>query len=99
LFFPVRLPDLFYISLRGNGALHGEVTMPSIAPSFERLQESVTIIARHADFPGKQQVVAECLDDIEDRWRQGQLTLEQRFQLYATLLRGTCAAPAHAPTG
>ena len=63
--------------------------MKSNAPSFERLEQTVTMIARHADYPGKEQVVAECLDDIEDRWRQGQLTLEQRFQLYAVLLRGT----------
>jgi hypothetical protein len=63
--------------------------MLSNTPSFERLHESVTIIARHADYPGKQEAVAECLDDIEARWRRGQLTLEQRFRLYAVLLAGT----------
>ena len=65
--------------------------MKSSAPSFERLEQTVTLIARHADYPGKERVVAECLDDIEDRWRQGQLTLEQQFRLYAILLRGTSA--------
>ena len=63
--------------------------MTSSAPSFERLEQSVTMIARHVDYPGKEQVVAGCLDDIEDRWRQRELTLEQRFQLYAILMRGT----------
>ena len=66
--------------------------MKSSAPSFERLEQTVTIIARHADYPGKEQVVAECLDDIEDRWRQGQLSLEQRFRLYTILLQGTSQA-------
>jgi hypothetical protein len=58
------------------------------APSFERLEQVVTIIAQHADFPGKRESVAECLEDIEDRWCRGLLTLEQRFGLCATLLRG-----------
>jgi hypothetical protein len=59
------------------------------APSFERLEQAVNLIARHADYSGKQAVVAGCLDDIEDRWEQGQLTLEQRFRLSAILIRGT----------
>jgi hypothetical protein len=58
------------------------------ATSFERLEQAVTIIAQHADYPGKQESVAECLDDIEDRWSRGLLDLEQRFGLRATLLRG-----------
>ena len=59
------------------------------APSFERLEQVVTIIAQHADYSGKQEAVSECLGDIEDRWSRGLLTLEQRFGLCATLLRGT----------
>ena len=61
------------------------------APSFERLEQAVTIIARHADYPGKQETVAECLDDVEDRWRRGHLTLVQRFRLTAILIRGTAS--------
>ena len=61
--------------------------MPN-APSFERLEHAVTIIAKHADYPGKPEAVSECLDDIEDRWDHGLLTLEQRFGLLALLLRG-----------
>lgn len=70
--------------------------MPLVAPSFERLERSVTNIVRHPDYPGKQENLAECLEDIEDRWQRGQLTLEQRFRLYAILLRGNSATPAHA---
>ena len=63
--------------------------MTPSAPSFDRLEQTVTMIAEHADYLGKEQVVAECLDEIEDRWRQSELTLEQRFHLYAILMRGT----------
>ena len=66
--------------------------MKSNAPSFERLEQTATMIAQHADYLGKEQVVAECLDEIDDRWRQRELTLKQRFQLYAVLLRETSLA-------
>jgi hypothetical protein len=39
--------------------------------SFERLERTVTLIARHADYPGKHEVVAESMGDIDDRWRRG----------------------------
>jgi hypothetical protein len=58
---------------------------------FERLEQAVTLIAHHADHPGKPAVVADCLNDIEGCWERGQLTLEQRFRLYALLLRGTAS--------
>jgi hypothetical protein len=67
------------------------------APSFERLELAVTIIARHADYPGKLEAVADCLEEIEGRWERGQLTLEQRFQLTAILLRGTTSRRRDCP--
>jgi hypothetical protein len=67
------------------------------APSFERLEQATTIIAGHADYPGKQAAVAECLDDIEDRWSHGLLTLEQRFRLCATLIRGAASRRERTP--
>jgi hypothetical protein len=63
--------------------------MRSDAPSFERLEKSVTIIARHADYPGKNDVVAECLNDVERRWRRGELTSEQRLRLVVILERSS----------
>jgi hypothetical protein len=72
----------------GDVAPQGGSTMRPNAPSFERLEQAVTIIAQHADYPGKQESVAECLDDIDDRWSRGLLDSEQRFGLRATLLRG-----------
>jgi hypothetical protein len=67
------------------------------APSFERLEQATTIIARHADYPGKQEAVAECVGDIEDRWSKGLLTLDQRFRLCATLIRGTASRRERTP--
>jgi hypothetical protein len=65
---------------------------------YERLEETVRLIARHPDDPGKHEVIAGCLEDIEDRWRQGQITLRQRLRLYGILLRATvsCRSPAMA---
>jgi hypothetical protein len=57
--------------------------------SFERLELAVTIIARRLDHPGKREVVADCLGDIEGRWRRGELDLGQRLRLYALLLRAS----------
>jgi hypothetical protein len=71
--------------------------MKAHAPSFERLEQATTIIARRAQYPGKREIVAECLDDVEDRWRRGQLTLEQRFRLSAILIRGTASRPWDRP--
>jgi hypothetical protein len=63
--------------------------MTSAPLSFERLEAFVTIIARHADYHGKQDAIAGCLHDIDGRWSRGELTVEQRLRLYAILLRGT----------
>jgi hypothetical protein len=66
-------------------------------PSFDRLEQTVTVIAQHADYSGKQEVVADCLDDIEDRWGRGLLTLEQRFRLCAILIKGTVSRRDRTP--
>ena len=62
--------------------------MKSNVLSFERLTQVATIIAQHVDYAGKHEAVAECLEDIENRWANGLLTLEQRFELCAILVRG-----------
>jgi hypothetical protein len=72
--------------------------MKSIPPSHGRLEQAATLVARRADSPGGRRAVAEYLDDVDGRWLRGRLTLEQRFRLYAILLRGAPAprAPASA---
>jgi hypothetical protein len=46
----------------------------------------VGVIARHPDFPGKRDAVGECVDDIEERSREGRLTPAQRAELLGILL-------------
>lgn len=56
-------------------------------PLFERLAESVDLIAHHPDCPGKFQIVEQCAEEIEDRLRSGQITeWQERFLL--DMLRG-----------
>jgi hypothetical protein len=63
--------------------------MKSSAPSFDGLERAATLIAQHGDYPGRREVIADCLEDIDDRWQRGLLTLEQRFRLYAILVKGS----------
>jgi hypothetical protein len=67
--------------------------MKPTASSFERLERTITIIAQHADYPGKPETIAECREDIEDRWTRGLLDLEKRFGLLAILVRGSSPLP------
>jgi len=59
---------------------------------FDRLIASAERIARHAHYPGKEQAVGHCLEDIDDLMHEERITAEQRDQLRAVLL----SAPSHA---
>jgi hypothetical protein len=52
---------------------------------FERLVASAERIARHAYYPGKEQAVGQCLEDIEDLMLTGRITTEQRDVLREVL--------------
>jgi hypothetical protein len=56
------------------------------ASYFERLVASVERIARHANYPGKDQAVGQCIDDIDDLVLAERITAEQRETLRAVLL-------------
>ena len=47
------------------------------ASYFSRLVSSVSRIAGHAHFPGKDEAVDQCLEDIESLVFEGQITAEQ----------------------
>jgi hypothetical protein len=71
----------------------GEAMMPQLcagrdtsAVEFQGLVRVVGMIARHPDFPGKQDAVRECVSDIVDRSRQGRLSPVQRAELLRILL-------------
>jgi hypothetical protein len=64
---------------------------------FERLVASVEQIARHSYYPGIDQAINLCLDDIDELWGLGQITAEQREALRFVLM-GMAIAPEHAVT-
>jgi hypothetical protein len=53
---------------------------------FERLIASVERIARHADYPGKDQAVGQCIEDIDDLAIAQRITPEQHERLREVLL-------------
>ena len=53
--------------------------------TFKRLERTISLIARHPFYPGKGEVVHECLDDLEERYREGLLTDEQKSILVSIL--------------
>jgi hypothetical protein len=54
---------------------------------FERLQESVGLITRHPDFPGKIAVIEQCAREIDGLVRSGCITGEQGGILQDILAR------------
>jgi hypothetical protein len=64
--------------------------MITMLPEFERLEQAIGMIKRHPYFPGKEQVVDDCLRDIDERHRLGRLTDEQRGRLRAILGEPNC---------
>ncbi|MGE5754738.1 MAG: hypothetical protein ACM35G_03325, partial [Planctomycetaceae bacterium] len=69
---------------------HDRTTMMTLLPEFERLEQTIGMIQRHPYYPGKEQVVDECLKDIDERYRLGRLTDEQRGRLRAILVEPNC---------
>ena len=43
-------------------------------PGFARLLETAGLIVRHADYPGKKQVVERCRQEVEELTRSGRIT-------------------------
>lgn len=46
----------------------------SDARYFDRLLETAGLIARHADYPGKQQVIDRCREEVEDLTSSGTIS-------------------------
>ena len=64
---------------------------------FDRLVASVEKIARHSYYPGIDQAISLCLDDIDELWDSGEITAEQREALRFVLM-GIATAQEHAVT-
>lgn len=52
---------------------------------FERLVETAEMISRHADYPGKSRVVAQCCQEVEDLALCGRITEDQSEMLLGIL--------------
>lgn len=57
------------------------------AQSYRRLERTTRLIVQHPDFPGKEEAVRRCRDEIDQRFSRGELTEEQRTRLQS-ILRG-----------
>ena len=63
---------------------------------FERLVVCVQRVARHAYYPGIDQAVGQCLEDIDELMHSGRITAEQRKALRCLVLGGTLTASNNA---
>ena len=59
---------------------------------FERLSVCVERIARHAYYPGIEQAIDQCLEEIDELTHSGRVTAEQREALRFLVLDLTLAA-------
>ena len=55
-------------------------------PGFARLLETAVLIVRHADYPGKRQVVERCQEEVEELTRSGRITATEGETLREILL-------------
>ena len=61
---------------------------------FERLVTSVERIARHAYYPGINEAIDQCLEDIDELMHAGRITPEEREALHIVLLGMTLTRQA-----
>jgi hypothetical protein len=54
-------------------------------PRFESLLETAGLIVRHADYPGKRQVVERCRQEVEELARSGRITATEGETLHEIL--------------
>ena len=54
-------------------------------PGFARLLETAGLIVRHADYPGKRQVVERCRQEVEELTRSGRITATEGETLHEIL--------------
>jgi hypothetical protein len=81
-----------------GGAGPSDPPAPACGPApppgyFERLLGVAERIARHASFPGHQEAVEQCLEDVGDLIDAGRITTDQGAVL-AGILSGACSRMA-----
>ncbi len=66
--------------------LKDEGTLMISSEYFERLVTSAERIARHAYYPGIDEAIEQCLEDIDELMHAGRITAEEREALRIVLL-------------
>lgn len=72
--------------------LKDEETSMISSEYFERLVTSVERIARHAYYPGIDEAIDQCLEDIDELMHSGRITPDEREALRIVLLGMTLTA-------
>jgi len=62
-------------------------------PYFERLVETVGLIARHPDYPGKSRMVQDCHWEVEDLAHSGRINASQA-EVLRSVLTGRLVEPS-----
>jgi hypothetical protein len=86
------LLDLSYAPFEENSraSFPAKATAMTRMSHFERLAESVELIARHCDYPGKREVVEQCAEEIGELLQAGKITDSQEEYLQEILRGGRC---------
>jgi len=92
-------PGLESLTIRpiGNDLLFlkDEETPMISSEYFERLVTSVERIARHAYYPGIDEAIEQCLEDIDELMQAGRITAEEREALRIVLLGMTLTSTSN----
>jgi len=60
---------------------------------FRRFERTSLLLASHPDFPGKPEALGRCREDVQERFQQGMLTVDQRTRLMTILGEEGVAEP------
>ena len=66
------------------------------AQVFRRFERTSLLLASHPDFPGKPEALGRCRDDVQERFHEGLLTVDQRTRLMTILGEESVAEPQDA---
>jgi hypothetical protein len=63
---------------------------------FRRIERTSLFVAGHPDYPGKPEALGRCREDVQERFEEGMLTVEQLTRLMTILGDDGMAEPQDA---
>jgi hypothetical protein len=63
---------------------------------FRRFERTSLLLASHPDYPGKPEALGRCREDVQERFQEGLLTVDQRTRLMTILGAEGVAEPQDA---